>query len=69
MKLTPKQVTVLDLLCEGRLYKEIADVMKISVSGVRVHVYALMRKFEVSNPTKLVVSFVRLKTRPKRRVN
>jgi DNA-binding NarL/FixJ family response regulator len=59
--LTSKQTRILELLCEGKVHKEIADVMTLSTRTVQHYVERLKIKFGARNTTQLVVFFVRQK--------
>lgn len=52
--LTPREIDVLTLVCQGRTNGEIADELFISLRTVKSHVEALLRKLEQSNRTGLV---------------
>ena len=43
-QITPRQAEILQLLAEGRLMKQIADVLDISPGTVAFHKYHLMEK-------------------------
>lgn len=49
--LTPQQFRVLALVAEGRLNKQIADVLGIQERTVKAHVSAIFEKLEVRNRT------------------
>ena len=49
--LTPQQFRVLTLVAEGRLNKQIADVLGIQERTVKAHVSAIFEKLEVRNRT------------------
>lgn len=53
--LTPQQITVLRLLGEGLLNKQIAYELSISESTVKAHVSAVLKKLEVSSRTQAVL--------------
>lgn len=50
-QLTPQQFKVLGLVAEGRLNKQIADVLGISERTVKAHISALFEKLDVRNRT------------------
>lgn len=52
--LTPRQMQVRDLLCEGLTDKEIANRLGISVRGVKDHVSRLLTIYKV-NSRKLIM--------------
>lgn len=51
-KITPREINVLQSLCEGKTNKEIARELGLQVATVKVHVAALCRKMGVQNRTK-----------------
>jgi DNA-binding NarL/FixJ family response regulator len=53
--LTPQQTTVLRLLGEGLLNKQIAYELSISESTVKAHVSAILKKLEVSSRMQAVL--------------
>jgi DNA-binding NarL/FixJ family response regulator len=59
-KLTPREREVLESLAQGRLYKEIAGQLGISMSTVNTHVESIYRKLHVQTRTEAV-----LKLRPR----
>ena len=54
-ELTPRQQEVLQLLGEGRLTKEIADILNISEKTVLFHKYKIMELFHLNNNAELVL--------------
>jgi len=54
-RLTPQQLTVLSMLGEGKLNKQIAYELSISESTVKAHVSAILGKLEVSSRTQAVL--------------
>ena len=54
VNLSPREEQVLNLLCSGFLYKEIADKMNIKVSTVRYFVENVCRKLHVRNRVEAV---------------
>jgi len=54
-RLTPQQRTVLRMLGEGLLNKQIAHELSISESTVKGHVSAILRKFEVPSRMQAVL--------------
>lgn len=59
-RLTPKQKEVLIYLAEGLLNKQIADVMNLSVSTVKLHVSGILIRLEVRTRTAAVVKAQKL---------
>jgi DNA-binding NarL/FixJ family response regulator len=53
--LTPQQFRVLKYLVDGRLNKQIADILEVSEGTVRAHVTAILRKLRVSTRTQAVI--------------
>lgn len=51
--LSPRQVEVARLLCEGRSNKEIADQVAISIDTVKLHVAAVKKKLGVRSRTQI----------------
>lgn len=70
--LTTKQARILELICEGKLNKQIAYELSIAETTVKAHVTALLRKLGAKNRTQAVLiankaSFAAiLRDRPKR---
>lgn len=62
-QLTPQQLRVLTLVAEGRLNKQIADVLGISERTVKAHLSALFEKLEVRNRTQAGVLLKSLQLR------
>ncbi len=52
--LTPQQLNVLRMLCDGRFNKEIAFALGISEATVKAHVSAILRKLMVFSRTQAV---------------
>lgn len=61
VKLTLKQMEVLEYLAQGFQNKEIANQMDLSVSTVKLHVSGLMLRLNVNTRTAAVVKAQRLK--------
>jgi DNA-binding NarL/FixJ family response regulator len=53
--LSPAEETVLQQLARGLLYKEVAEVMNLSSSTVRTHVWHIYQKLQVHNRTEAVL--------------
>ncbi len=47
--LTPREHTVLDMLAQGMLYKEIAQREGLSISTVKAHIHSIYKKLHVGN--------------------
>ena len=54
-QLTRQQARILELICEGRLNKQIAYELSIAETTVKAHVTAIMRKMGVSTRTQAVL--------------
>ncbi|HPD93625.1 MAG: response regulator transcription factor [Rhodobacter sp.] len=54
-QLTRQQARILDLLCQGRLNKQIAWELSIAETTVKAHVTAIMRKLGVQSRTQAVL--------------
>jgi DNA-binding NarL/FixJ family response regulator len=53
--LTRQQAKILQLICEGRLNKQIAYDLSIAETTVKAHVTAIMRKLGVQSRTQAVL--------------
>jgi DNA-binding NarL/FixJ family response regulator len=53
--LTPQQARILELICEGKLNKQIAYDLSIAETTVKAHVTAIMRKLGVRSRTQAVL--------------
>lgn len=53
--LSPRETDVADLLCLGKSYKEIADILYISLSTVQTHVKNIYRKTKVNSKEALIL--------------
>ena len=53
-KLTARQREVLQLLAEGRLMKEVADILGVSTRTVAFHKYAMMQELGLKTNAELV---------------
>lgn len=54
-QLTRQQARILNLICEGRMNKQIAHDLSIAETTVKAHVTAIMRKMGVSSRTQAVL--------------
>lgn len=54
-QLTPQQARILELVCEGKLNKQIAYDLDVTESTVKAHVTAILRKLKVSNRLQAVL--------------
>jgi RNA polymerase sigma factor (sigma-70 family) len=59
-QLTPREREVLALVARGRLYKQIADTLRVSVRTVKAHRAQVMRKLGAGSLAELVHSAARL---------
>lgn len=55
--LSPREREVLDYLARGFLYKEIADLMKVSYSTVRTHIERIYGKLHVQSRSQAVARY------------
>jgi DNA-binding NarL/FixJ family response regulator len=53
--LTPKQLSVLKMLRQGRLNKQIAYELQIEETTVKAHVSEILRKLNVASRTQAVI--------------
>ena len=60
MKLTHRQKQVLPLVCQGKLTKEIADELKITIGTAQWHVERLRDKLGVVSRVQILPAAVRL---------
>ena len=60
VSLTQKEMQVLDMICKGKLSKEIGEELQISVNTVRVHRSHLFQKLQVQNVGELIQEAYRL---------
>ncbi len=58
-KLTPRQVEVLQLLAEGRLMKEVADILGLTPRTVAFHKYRIMETLGVHSNAELITFAVK----------
>ena len=54
-QLTNQQARILDLICEGKMNKQIAHELAIAETTVKAHVTAIMRKMGVTSRTQAVL--------------
>ncbi|WDE13447.1 response regulator transcription factor [Thalassomonas haliotis] len=59
-QLTPQQYTVLELIADGQLNKQIAYRLNIRETTVKKHVSAILAKFEINNRTQAGIAFQQL---------
>jgi DNA-binding NarL/FixJ family response regulator len=57
-QLSVRENEILRLLAKGRLYKEIADELGITMSTVRTHIHAVYGKLHVETRTEAVLKFL-----------
>jgi DNA-binding NarL/FixJ family response regulator len=57
-KLTPREQQVLELVVQGCLNKEVADLLNISLSCVRAHLHVIYGKLRVQSRTQAVIKFL-----------
>lgn len=58
-KLTPRQVEILDLLIEGKSYKQVGQILSISRNAVNRHIRKACWKIGAMNRVQLIVIYVR----------
>jgi DNA-binding NarL/FixJ family response regulator len=58
--LTARQREVLQLLAEGRVMKEVAEVLGVSTRTVAFHKYEIMRRLKVKSTAELVQHAMRM---------
>lgn len=63
-KLSPREYEILGLLAKGKLYKEIADQLGITLGTVRTHQRRIYEKLHVQSRTEAAVKFLRLGAPP-----
>jgi DNA-binding NarL/FixJ family response regulator len=57
-KLTPREQEVLNHLAKGYLYKEIADLLGITINTLRNHLRTIYDKLHVHSRTEATVKFL-----------
>lgn len=55
--LTPREQEVLNLLIEGRFYKEIAQALGIGIDTVRTHIRKIYDKLHIHSRTEIIMKF------------
>jgi DNA-binding NarL/FixJ family response regulator len=55
IELTPQQLKILSLVCEGKLNKQIAYDLSIAETTVKAHITAILRKLGVTSRTQAVL--------------
>lgn len=55
--LTSREQEVLDLLIEGKLYKEIAMTLGVSIDTVRSHIRKVYDKLHIHSRTEIIMRF------------
>ena len=58
--LTPQQLRVLSMICQGKLNKQIAHELQVGDSTVKAHVSEILRKLDVISRTQIVIETARL---------
>ena len=58
--LTPQQLRVLQMLCQGLLNKQIAFVLDVGETTVKAHISEILRKLSVCTRTQAVVEVSKL---------
>lgn len=60
VRLTPREIEVLQLLAQGQTNREIASKLTVSVSTVKIHVEHILEKLSVSDRTQAAVRAIEL---------
>ena len=60
-KLSPKQVEVMVLVCNGDCNSDIAEALGITEATAKAHVSHIMRKIRVSNRVQILVKALQLR--------
>ncbi len=60
-ELTTREAQVLELICRGESNQNIADILSISVSTVKKHIYNLFAKISVQSRGQLISAVIELK--------
>ena len=63
MKLTKRETEILNLLCEGKGYKEMARATGISAPTLRGAMRVICAKLDAPNRVVAAVNYTRIKTR------
>ena len=58
-QLTPREQEILALLAEGYLYKEIGDMLGVSLNTVKRHLHAIYEKLHVQSRTEAAAKYLR----------
>lgn len=58
--LTPQQIRVLNMICDGLLNKQIAYELQVGETTVKAHVSEILRKLAVSSRTQVVIEVKKL---------
>lgn len=61
-KLSPRQMQITALLCEGQNARQIATILSISPDTVKTHIRIACNKLCVENRIQLIVAFVKWET-------
>lgn len=56
--LSPREQAVLDLLCKGQLYKEIAESLGVSVPTVNTHIRHIYGKLQVRSRSQAIIKYL-----------
>ena len=59
--LTPREKGVLELLSRGKLYKEVADTLKIKEGTVKQHAHNIYQKLQVFNAVEAMLKYFNLR--------
>lgn len=67
--LTPQQLRVLQMLCQGLMNKQIAHVLAIGETTIKAHVSEILRKLGVNSRTQAVLGVSRVGVSPELKLN
>lgn len=54
VRLTSREQEIIDLLAKGKLYKQVADTLNVSIDTVRTHIRHIYEKLQVNNRTEAI---------------
>jgi DNA-binding NarL/FixJ family response regulator len=58
---TPREKEVVELICQGKINREIAKALEISEGSVKEYIHRVFRKLKVTNRTELAMWALRQK--------